>query len=62
MRQRPPEQDDDARAATDRWVARVNKAAREIDETAASIHPSAWPETLQHQREAFKKLAAGGER
>lgn len=45
-------------AAIDRWVARVNKSAREMDETAASLHPSAWREALKPQREAFKKLCA----
>lgn len=45
-------------AAVWRWVAKVNRAAREMDEAAASLHPSAWPEALAPQREAFRKLAA----
>lgn len=42
----------------ERWVARVNRAGAEMDETAAAMHPSAWPEALEPHREAFKKLCA----
>lgn len=44
--------------AVARWVAKVNRAGREMDELAASLHPGAWPEALAPHREAFRKLAA----
>jgi hypothetical protein len=31
--------------------------ARDMDEQAASLHPSAWPEAMKMQNEKFKKLA-----
>lgn len=46
---------------TDRWVARVNKAARDLDSTASALHPSAWPEALASQRAVFRKLATSPE-
>jgi hypothetical protein len=42
---------------TDEWVRRVNELAREIDEIAASIHPSAWRETLEPEFRKFERLA-----
>ncbi|MHB9144688.1 MAG: hypothetical protein ACYC5Y_05055 [Symbiobacteriia bacterium] len=48
--------------AVDAWVRRVNQAARTLDETAAAIHPSAWPEALHDDMERFKRLAAAGPR
>lgn len=50
----------DADAATDRWVAKINRLAAEIDDTAAAMHPSAWPEQLAPQLEQFKQLAQKG--
>ncbi len=46
--------------ATDKWVARLNKLAREIDEDAATIHPSAWKEQLGDLYEKYRKLAGRG--
>lgn len=46
--------------ATARWVRRLNAAGRELDATAASMHPSARPEAMKGQREAWKRLAKGG--
>jgi hypothetical protein len=46
--------------ATDAWVARVNKLALEMDELAASMHPSAWPEALKSLREKFEQVAKQG--
>lgn len=43
---------------TDRWVARVNALARKMDDQAASLHPSAWPEMMAADNEKFKCLAA----
>ena len=43
--------------AITRWVRRVNESGRKLDEAAASIHPSTWPETLAVDREAWKRLA-----
>lgn len=42
------------------WVSRVNRLAAEIDATAASLHPSAWPEALAPDSERFRRLAANG--
>lgn len=46
--------------AIETWVQRVNLTARALDEAAASIHPSAWPEALRDGMERFKRLAAAG--
>ena len=46
-----------AQEQEDRWVARVNALARDIEERSHSIHPSAWHETFAAQYEAFFKLA-----
>lgn len=45
---------------TDRWVQRVTTLAREIDDTAASLHPSAWREVLGPQLLQYRKLAGQG--
>lgn len=45
---------------TDKWVSKVNKLAREIDEDADSMHPSAHREALGEQMGKFVKLASGG--
>jgi hypothetical protein len=42
---------------TDEWVRRVNSLAREIDEIAASIHPSAWREALGPEFRKYERLA-----
>jgi hypothetical protein len=44
--------------ATEKWVARVNNLAREMDEKAASVHPSAWPEMMKAENEKYRKIAA----
>lgn len=44
------------------WVRRINQLARSLDEAAAAMHPSAWPETLRDDIERFKRLAAVGPR
>ncbi len=41
----------------EKWVSRINRLAREIDELAATIHPSAWPEALRELNEKWKKEA-----
>lgn len=46
--------------AIDAWVRRVNLAARNLDELAASMHPSAWAEALHEDTERFKRLAVAG--
>jgi hypothetical protein len=45
------------RSSIDRWVASVNRLAREMDEQAASIHLSAWAEVMKAANEKFRKLA-----
>ena len=42
---------------TEEWVAAVNQAAREMDEWAASLHPSAWPEALADLRAQYRAIA-----
>lgn len=42
---------------TNEWVRKLNKLGREIDEWAASIHPSAWDEELKAEMEKWRKLA-----
>lgn len=42
---------------TEQWVKRLNKLAEEMDETAASLHPSAWHEALAPMREEYERLA-----
>lgn len=44
-------------AQIERWVARVNRAAIELDAKAASMHPAAWAEQLAPDFAAFEKLA-----
>ncbi|GEM_PF-4918406 len=48
------------RDATDKWVAKLNKLASEIDEDAAPTHPSAWKEQLGDLHEKYRKLAERG--
>jgi hypothetical protein len=43
--------------STDEWVKQVNRLAREIDEIAASMHPSAWPEQLGELFRKYERLA-----
>jgi hypothetical protein len=43
---------------TDKWVSRLNKLAADMDETASSLHPSAWPETLGALNAKWKTEAA----
>jgi hypothetical protein len=47
-------------SAMDQWVHQVNTLAAEMDEIAASMHPSCWPEALAPYREKYKRLAASG--
>jgi hypothetical protein len=42
------------------WVHKLNKLAAEMDDTAAMIHQSAWPEALRGQSEQYRKLAQRG--
>ena len=39
------------------WISSVNRLAREMDEQAASLHPSAWPEAMKEENEKFRKIA-----
>lgn len=48
--------------ATTRWVERLNRLARDLDEDAATMHPSAWSDALGHRMERWRALAAGGPR
>lgn len=41
----------------DKWVAAVNRLAREMDEKAASLHPTAWKEQMAADNEKFRKVA-----
>jgi hypothetical protein len=43
---------------TEQWVSRLNKLARQMDGTAASLHPSAWTEALAPLRKEYARLAA----
>lgn len=43
---------------TDEWVARLNALAREMDDQAASLHPSVWPEQMEAVNARYRKLAA----
>lgn len=45
---------------TEEWVSKLNALARKLDEDAAALHPSAWPEALKHDTERWKRLAKGG--
>ncbi len=40
-----------------RWVQRLNKLGAEMDEWAASMHPSAWHEEFAAQRDKWKRIA-----
>lgn len=44
-------------AATARWARRLNAQGRRLDELAAGVHPSAWPELLALEREKWKRIA-----
>lgn len=46
--------------STAAWVAKVNALAAEVDETAASLHPSAWQEQLAGLHDRYRRLAASG--
>lgn len=46
------------RLTTADWVCRLNKLGGEIDETADSVHPSAWQEVLEPLWEKYRALAA----
>lgn len=41
----------------DKWVSRLNRLSAEMDETAATLHPSAWSEALAPLNEKWKKEA-----
>ena len=43
---------------TDEWIRRLNALGREMDEIAASLHPSAWHEVLAPYRARWRELAA----
>jgi hypothetical protein len=45
---------------TEEWVRKLNTLAREMDETAQSLHPSAWPEALGPMNDRYRRLAANG--
>jgi hypothetical protein len=49
-------------ATTAKWVSRLNKLAREMDELAATLHPSAWHEALAPYCAKYKRLAQGAPR
>ena len=42
---------------TDEWVAKLNALGGELDELAASLHPSVWEEQLAELRAKYRKLA-----
>lgn len=44
---------------TDEWVARLNALAREMDDLAASLHPTAWAEALRDLNDKWRRLAEG---
>lgn len=43
--------------STDEWVRRLNALGREMDDLAASLHPSVWGEALADLRARYEKLA-----
>ena len=45
-------------SAFDKWVKRINALAKEIDDTAASVHPSAWKEALAPLAEKYAAACA----
>jgi len=42
---------------TEKRLARLNRLGQDLDERAASMHPSAWPEALKEDMERWKRLA-----
>lgn len=46
------------RLSTEEWVHRLNTLAAKIEETAASLHPSAWHEQLADLHQAYRELAS----
>jgi hypothetical protein len=40
------------------WVRRLHEIGDKMDETALSMHPSAWHEALKQDREKWQKVAA----
>lgn len=46
--------------ATERWIGRLNRLGRDLDATAASIHPSAWKEQLREDIERWRRVARKG--
>ena len=42
---------------TEEWVRRLNKMAREMDDTCEGVHPTAWAEITGKTLVAWKKLA-----
>ncbi len=45
---------------TGEWAARLNALGREMDDQAASLHPSAWPEQMEAANTRYRKLASVG--
>ena len=52
----PPESEDPELT----WLRRLNRLAAEIDEQAASLHPSAWSEQLGPMSARWRALARAG--
>lgn len=42
------------------WVRELNALGRKLDEEAASMHPSAWPEVLKADMDRWRELARRG--
>jgi len=45
------------RTSIEKRIARLNRLCRDLDERAASMHLSAWPEALKEDMERWKRLA-----
>lgn len=53
----PPSESEDAELT---WLRRLNRLAAELDEQAASLHPSAWREQLGPMTARWRALARAG--
>lgn len=53
----PTQEDDDPELT---WLRRLNRLGAELDEQAASLHPSAWREQLGPIRARWLALARAG--
>ena len=41
----------------EKWVCKINRLARSMDDAIDGVHPSTWPEMMREANEKFRKVA-----